>query len=385
MSYHTPLDQTQVPFDNKTLDYDLEKHPLPDIILDAVRAYYPDIKTLDTLHEVVPPGKVSELMNKASNDLLKTDFYNHFDTIVQEQIVPSIGTDVVMQKFGNLRALIPNQDKIGAVLLWHQGRWVGNGLGLRTVWMPFTDCFESNSMQILDLDKSRDLTRQIVKEGWDYETIDKVCTQESWPVTLHPGQAHLFFQEHIHGNIPNHTNKTRVSIDIRLLVRDGQPHRKWPGAYFRKLFDRAWTKTVPVLPNEVVVTYSEYEGFKTRQLDLFFQTQVVKSYCARRNIPLPYQHGDNEGLNLTFLDHIVYKTKIDHLLLFSIFSLPDDDAHRHRLMQTCIDKKIRIHFCNEEMVLETQEDFDKIEFLRTFTSDWSSPVDQLREELSKLS
>jgi sporadic carbohydrate cluster 2OG-Fe(II) oxygenase/sporadic carbohydrate cluster protein (TIGR04323 family) len=377
------LDQTRLPFDNQTLNYNTAQHPLPEIVLKAVQVYYPDVVSLDSLHEVIPANKVADTMNRVSNDLLKTDFYDHFDAIVNNQIVPAIGTDVLIQKFGNLRALIPDQDKIGAVLAFHQGRWVGNGLGLRTIWMPFTACFESNSMQIMDLDTSRDLTRQIVREGdWPYEKMEQACADLSWPVTLQPGQAHLFFQEHIHGNIPNRTDKTRVSIDIRILVRDGQPHRKWPGAYFRKLFDRSYTKTVPVLPEEITVTYSEFEGFKTRHLDLYFQTSVVKGYCQRRGIPFPYQHGDNEGLNYAHLDHLITNTKIDHLLLFSIFSMPSDKERRLRLFNTALDKGCRIHFCNEELVLETQNDLDKIEYLTSFTNDWSSPVQQLLDELN---
>jgi sporadic carbohydrate cluster 2OG-Fe(II) oxygenase/sporadic carbohydrate cluster protein (TIGR04323 family) len=377
----TQLDKTQEFFDNKTLNYDLEQHPLPEIVLSTLQKYYPEIKSLETLHTVVPADKVSELMNKASQDLLKTDFYDHYDTIIQNHVVPNLGTDILIQKFGNLRALIPEQDKISAVLLWHQGRWVGNGLGLRTVWMPFTDCFDSNSMQIMDLDISQEVTRKAVKEKWTYDQLDQVCKEKSWPIVLKPGQAHLFFQEHLHGNLPNRTKQTRVSIDIRILVKDGQPHRKWPGSYFRPLFDRDWTRNVPVLPNEIVVTYSEYESFKTKHIDLHFQTLVIKSYCQKRNISFPYQHGDLEGLNNVYLKYIISNTKIDHLLLFSIFSLPTDKSERLQLLETCLEKKCRVHFCNEEMVLESKKDLEKIEFLRSFTNDWSSPVDQLKEEL----
>jgi sporadic carbohydrate cluster 2OG-Fe(II) oxygenase/sporadic carbohydrate cluster protein (TIGR04323 family) len=377
-----PLSTTQMPFDNKTLDYNVDDHPLPQIILDTLRKFYPEITTLDTIHKVVPANKIQQLTLDASQALLKTDFYDHFDKIVDSMIVPQLGTDILIQKFGNLRILVPDQDKIGAVLLFHQGRWVGNGLGLRTVWMPFTDCYGSNSMQILDLDVSRELTRSSVAENWSYKKLQDACVDQCWPVTLHPGQAHLFFQEHLHGNIPNRTNKTRVSIDIRLLVKDGQPHRKWPGAYFRKLFDRDYTKIVNINPGENVLVYGEYEGIKTKHIDLYFQTLVTKSYCQKRGIPFPYQHGDNEGTNYAHLNFLVSSGNIHHLLMFSIFSLPDDLTHRRHIMQTALANGVKLHFCNEELVLETQEDLDKIEYLRTFTNDWSSPVDQLKEELN---
>jgi sporadic carbohydrate cluster 2OG-Fe(II) oxygenase/sporadic carbohydrate cluster protein (TIGR04323 family) len=375
------LTQSQQLFDNKILDYDLSKYPFPSIILDTIRKFYPDVTSLDNIHEVVPADKIAELNHKVSHALLDTDYYNYYDQLVNNLVVPKLGTDVLIQKFGNLRILVPDQDKVGAVLLFHQGRWVGNGLGLRTIWMPFTDCYDTNTLQMLDLDVSRDITRKSVLEKWDYERIQNACAKNAWPVTLHPGQAHLFFQEHLHGNFPNKTGKTRVSMDIRLLVRDGQPHRKWPGAYFRKLFDRHYTKQVDILPGEVAVTHGEYEGVKTKHIDLHFQTLVVKSYCQKRGYTFPYQGGDNEGTNYSFLDFQIANKLADHILLFSIFSLPDDPTHRKQLMATALDKKCRLHFCNEEMVLETQEDLDRVEYLRSFTNDWSSPVEQLQKEL----
>ena len=376
------LSKTQAPFDNKKLNYDLQKHPLPAIILREIRKYVPEASSLDTLHEVIPPSQANAIANKVSHDLLKCEFYDHYDQIVQDTVVPQLGCDVLIQKHPNLRFLFPDQDKHGAVLLFHQGRWVGNGLGLRTIWMPFTECYDSNSMQIMNLDVSRKVTRLAVAEKWSYEELQDVCVHESWPITLKPGQAHLFFQEHIHGNIPNRTNKTRVSIDIRLLTRDGQPHRKWPGAYFRKLFDREDGRAVPIDESkENVVTYAEYEGIKTKHIDLHFQTLVVKGYCSKRGYTFPYQHGDNEGLNHSHLDHLINHANTDHIIMFSIFSLPDNTEYRNQLMRDALTKKCVLHFANEELVLQSEKDLEHIEYLRTFTNDWSSPVQQLRDEL----
>lgn len=375
------LNQSQQFFDNKTLNYDLKKYPFPDIILDTIRKFYPEVTSLDCIHNFVPADKISDLNHKASHALLDTDYYDYYDQLVSDLVLPHLDTTVLIQKFGNLRILVPDQDKTGSVLYFHQGRWVGNGLGLRTIWMPFTDCYETNTLQMLDLDISRDITRRAIAEKWNYDRIQDACANNAWPVTLHPGQAHLFFQEHLHGNFPNRTGKTRVSMDIRLLVRNGQPHRKWPGAYFRKLFDRDYTKQVVIKPGEVVITYSEYEGIKTKHIDLHFQTLVVKSYCQKRGYTFPYQGGDNEGTNYAFLDYQISHKIADHILLFSIFSLPDDPIHRQKMMSTALDNGCRLHFCNEELVLETQEDLDKIEYLRSFTDDWSSPVDQLTQEL----
>lgn len=375
------LTATQKFFDNQTLNYDLERYPLPDIVLQVVQNQVPEVTTLETLHEVIPPELVPSVFAKASKDLLDSDFYKLYDEMVEEYIVPTTGP-VLIQKFGSLRALIPEQHKHGAVLLYHQGRWVGNGLGLRTIWMPFTDCYDSNTMQIMDLDISREVTRRSVAEQWSYEKLQEVCTEEAWPITLNPGQAHLFFQEHIHGNNPNLTDKTRVSIDIRLLLKDGQPHRKWPGSYFRHMHDRAFYHRDNIIkPTDTVITYGSYEGTRMKKLDLHFQTLVVKSYCDKRGIPFPYQHGENEGLHNAHLEHLINKSGADHLLLASIFTLPEDADKRKRFMQNALNARIVLHFCNEELILTNSEDMEKIEQLINWTHDTSSPVDQLTEEL----
>ena len=44
--------------------------------------------------------------------------------------------------------------------------------------------------------------------------------------------AFLFNQEIIHGNVPNETDQTRVSIDFRMTVRGGKIRRKLVGGYY---------------------------------------------------------------------------------------------------------------------------------------------------------
>jgi sporadic carbohydrate cluster 2OG-Fe(II) oxygenase/sporadic carbohydrate cluster protein (TIGR04323 family) len=365
-------------FDNVNVSYDLEKYPMDKIILREVQKYYPDVQDLSLLHEYVEGSKVSDLMAKVSKDLTRTEFYEYFDEIVKKYVGSKIDCDILIQKFGNVRAVIPNQDKIGALLCFHQGRWVGNGLGLRTVWMAFTDCYETNTLQMLPLDKSREITINNIKENWSYEELQKTCTDYAFPVTIKSGQFHLFTQEHIHGNFPNKTNKTRISIDVRILLKDGQPHRKWPGAYFRKLGDLDInSNVVEIKPEESTATYAEYEGFKTKYIDLHFQTLTVRNYCNRMGYTFPYQHADNEGTNHAHLEHLIIHGNIDHLFLFSIFSLPDNSERRQYLMNLALKHNCKLHFANEEFVLDNQKMLDKIEYLRTFTDDWTNPVDQV--------
>jgi sporadic carbohydrate cluster 2OG-Fe(II) oxygenase/sporadic carbohydrate cluster protein (TIGR04323 family) len=371
-------------FDNKTLDYDTSEYDFSGLILQQVQNHYPEVTQLDTIHEYMDTSKLFSLGHTVNRELYSTNFYQMFDEVVSNY-VSDTGIDILIQRFPSIRFLPPNQDKSGRVLQFHQGRWVGNGLGLYTVWMPFTECFDSNSMQILDLDISREITRDAIRDNWDYETLENICKKYMWPINLKPGQAHLFTQEHLHGNIPNRTNKTRVSIDCRILVRDGQFHRKWPGSYFRPLNRILSKKPEFNESSENIVTYAEYEGSKTHNLDLHYQTLLVKDYCRRAGITFPYQHGENEGFNrLNNLENLVKDTTIDHILMMSIYSLTDNPEHRVDIMRKAISNNIKLHFCNEDMILENEQDLEDVEYLRNFTTDTSDPVVQLQKELNLL-
>jgi sporadic carbohydrate cluster 2OG-Fe(II) oxygenase/sporadic carbohydrate cluster protein (TIGR04323 family) len=362
-------------FDAKIYDYDSSDYFLSDTVLECVKKYYPDVNDLALLHEFVPAKNIGELVKLIGKDLADTDFYVKFDEIIARYVFPLLPSDALVQKFGNIRITVPNQDKTGTVLPFHQGKWVGNGLGMRTVWLPFTDAYDSNSLQIIHLDASRLITKQCLEQDWSYEEFQETCNRVCRPVNIKEGQFLLFTQEHIHGAVPNTTGKTRMSIDVRILLRDGQPHRKWPGAYFRILGDTdIQSRSITISDDQNVVMYAEYEGFKTRNIDLYFQTLVVKEYCNRMGYTFPHQTGDNEGRNHNYLEYLITKGNVDHILMFSIFSLPDNSVRRKYIMNLALENNCILHFANEEFVLDNQNMLDKIEYLRNFTSDWSNPA-----------
>jgi len=96
-------------FDATHNEYDLKKYPFSDIILSLVKRYYPDVNDLQYLHEHVPSNSVGELVKYLTKDLADTDFYVLFDKMVEEYVVPQLHTDILIQKFGNIRATIPDQ------------------------------------------------------------------------------------------------------------------------------------------------------------------------------------------------------------------------------------------------------------------------------------
>ena len=226
-------------WDNQTLNYDLEKHNWPEFWLNVAKELFPDIESLETVHKSLTTEQISELGSYLQRRTGDNDFIERVDAYYSEYVPQLIDQDDwMLQRFFTIRVVIPNQAKKGRLLAFHQGIWVGNGLGLRTIWTPFTKCYGNNSMQIMDWEISDDLTKDCYDKKMSYDQLQGECAKHCWPVTLDPGQAHLFQQHHIHGNFNNDTDITRWSMDGRVLPKGGHYHRKLPGGYFRFIGER---------------------------------------------------------------------------------------------------------------------------------------------------
>ena len=126
-------------FNNDVLNYDLEKYNFPKWALNRISTKYPNVESLETIHLHVPVKELGALQRYVSDGCETTEFMEMLDDFLTENIKPLVdGKDFLIQRFGTLRVVIPDQVKAGRILNYHQGIFVGNGTGLRTIWTPFT-------------------------------------------------------------------------------------------------------------------------------------------------------------------------------------------------------------------------------------------------------
>ena len=96
---------------------------------------------------------------------------------LEKHILPLVEKPILIQRYPTLRAVVPNQAKLGRKLSYHQGIFVGNGTGLRTIWLPVTRAFDSNTMWMVNSKDSKDLTRDVLKYSWDAKTFEEICSE----------------------------------------------------------------------------------------------------------------------------------------------------------------------------------------------------------------
>ena len=362
----TTLTPIQEHWDNKILNYDLEKYNWPAWALAVVQEVAPQVKELETLHEVLTPAEIVRVSQHVQNACSRRDFMELFDEFAQSIVPQRINNKRYMiQRQGTLRVVIPQQAKVGRRLAFHQGIFVGNGRGCRTIWTPFTEAKGTNTMWMMDLDISREITKRVLDEKWSLDRFEDECLKHAWPVTLKPGQSHLFFQEHIHGNVNNEEGYTRVSMDMRILIEGEEWGRRLPGGFMRLPGDYEVTQTGDYT-GKSFITYAGWNSKFSKDIPLPVQRAIIEPYCAKNKISYNSYEFENEHMDWQpGLEHYI-KERPDGIVLCSMYCLTDDVQRRSELLQLALDLGVELHFANELCSLKSQNDLEKIETYLNF-------------------
>lgn len=359
----TPL-QTQ--WDNKVVDYDLEKYNWPAWTLGVIQEVAPQVTELETLHLVLTPAEIVRVSQHVQNACSRRDFMKCFDEFAAGIVPQRInGRRYMIQRQGTLRVVIPDQAKVGRRLAFHQGIFVGNGRGCRTIWTPFTEAHGTNTMWMLDLDISREITKRVLAEKWSLEKFEEESLKHAWPVTLKPGQSHLFFQEHIHGNVNNEEGYTRVSMDMRILIEGEEWGRRIPGGFMRLPGDYEVAETQEYT-GKSFITYAGWNSKFSKDIPLPMQRAIIEPYCQKNKISYTSYEFENEHLDWQPGLEYYIKERPDGIVLCSMYSLTDDVQRRSELLQLALNLGVELHFANEIVSLKTVQDLEKIETYLNF-------------------
>ena len=369
----TNLTSTQLAWDNKTLDYDLKQFNWPAWALEVIQEVAPQVRELETLHQVLTPPEIVRVSQHVQNACSRRDFMEKFDEFAASVVPQRIDNKRYMiQRQGTLRVVIPNQAKVGRRLAFHQGIFVGNGRGCRTIWTPFTRAEKTNTMWMLDLDISREITKRVLAERWSLEKFEEESVKHAWPVTLDPGQSHLFFQEHIHGNVNNDEGYTRVSMDMRILIEGEEWGRRLPGGFMRLPGDYAVAEPRDYT-GKSFITYAGWNSNFSKDIPLPMQRAIIEPYCVKNKIAYTSYEFENEHMDWQPGLEYYIKERPDGIVLCSMYSLTDDVNRRNEILELALDQGVELHFANELTALRTRDDLVRIQTYLDFAVQKSGP------------
>jgi sporadic carbohydrate cluster 2OG-Fe(II) oxygenase/sporadic carbohydrate cluster protein (TIGR04323 family) len=350
-------------WDNQTVNYNIEEHNWPKFWLEKARDIYPQIESLETVHKSLTPSEIVLLGSQLQKLCSTEEFINRIDSYYSSIVPSRIDADEYMiQRFFTVRIVIPDQAKAGRLLQFHKDEWTGNGLGILTVWTPITNCYGTNSMQMLSCEDSDYITNQCYQNQWDFDKLQSESLDRSFPVELHPGQAHLFQQNHIHGNVNNDTDISRWSMDGRILPKGGEYHRKLPGGYFRFIGELPDSR--PIDPEKEYISYAGWNNSWSGGIPLPMQRATINEYCRNNNIKINDYQFENEFLDwYPSLEQFITSYNVDAIVLCSIYSLPDDPFRRYTILKLAVDNNVELHFANELCSIRQEQDIKHIQQL----------------------
>jgi len=123
------------------------------------------------------------------------DFLHTYKSFIREFIQSEIQEPIIYQKWPTFRVHLPNNLAVGA---WHTDSEFNHPDGEINFLLPITRMFESNT---------------IITES-------EPGLKDFKQIELEPGEVFMFNgNKCTHGNLPNRTGKTRVSLDFRVLKR----------------------------------------------------------------------------------------------------------------------------------------------------------------------
>lgn len=220
--------------------------------------------------------------------------------------------------------------------------------------------------------------------------MQEVFYSHAKPVVAEPGKAFLFNQEIIHGNVPNQTDQTRVSVDFRMVVRGGKIRRKLIGGYYvllneklignqKNLKDRdSSTSTQAKEETKVNHENNRAEGYTcisyvnnntriTSGIPIVLQRLMMRDYCEPLGLKYTYEQLELEVMPyLPTLQHIIKQDRPNEIVLYSVYSLPDNRELRDKILDLSLEYGVKLHFANEDFRFTSERDRKWIDEVLSF-------------------
>jgi len=209
-----------------------------------------NINLLEHLHQTVPPTKINNLRVSAYNALNKGPVIDLIYSQIKSYINNLLGPDLAVQAKVNL-SIVPPHDT-GSTIPLHSDVNTGESTSQVVVWIPFTDCFDSNSLFIADLEGSLKLHESLPSlNRLDSPTIDQYADKllKVRYLTVRRKQILVFSPILFHGSNTNKTDVTRVSLNVRFKnLHTEYEHTdcvgKSLGSFYKELATSELTKIV---------------------------------------------------------------------------------------------------------------------------------------------
>ena len=204
------------------------------------------IDNISDLHNHINYEEINNLRVNFYNQINdKEEFTKEFLNLGLSHIYDAVGTELAGNKKVNFSIQLPKDES--STLGMHSDTFSGESEFQINLWVPLTNCQDSNSMFFFNPQFSQDVLNNIEKyEKTGIDTLLDSHKDQYEFIKIEYGQGLIFTPTCLHGNTINETANTRVSFNCRYKnifspYAEKEENEKRLGSFYKILTPKAST------------------------------------------------------------------------------------------------------------------------------------------------
>lgn len=332
------------------LSFDPVRFPMNRLFFERARELVgPELQDLSRLHEIISVEKVKSVLDVFYGLVREPMFVQMYEGIIDTCIAAMVDRPFRFQRVPSIRVLVPH----ARTVQFHSDYWYGHGPEILNLWMPITRSFGTNALRLASDEDSVRATARLVEERARQPEIDERLAPLCKPVEIDFGQVQVFNSQTVHGSVENTTDRTRVSIDFRVMLEGVDPGSKDGATYYRARHEEAPAPAAasPVAQRAASYIFPKY-GF-TRHIPAFSQRAVVDTFAMRKGLSIVTEETEIFPMthHPTLLNLAAGKgaQSVGCVVLFSVLCMPRDVELREELFRIADASGVSLCFANESL------------------------------------
>ena len=293
-------------------------------------------------------SSLQDVRNRVIDVMCGADFQKLLQEFSIELASAHFESEVYFQRVPSVRLFMP--DALGTS--WHTDNWYGHAPESQTFWVPVTRVAKGAGVSFIEDDSIlTELERKLGDGEIGLNDINGLCHAESKEAACNIGEYLSFDARTLHGSVGNSSGKFRCSFDFRgSPIKTGVGNK--PLSNYRLVTEDGVESATPEFIDGVAVKYiSGASGASTK-----YQHILLEAYARDHQLKIIRNEAEIESIPArpvmsAYAARTVPDSKVyDHLLIYSLHTLPGDKGKLQRMLEDCVANEVRLHFVLEDVV-----------------------------------
>ena len=301
---------------------------------------------LDKLHEFIAPAEKANLLQSVYSLFRERAFQNDYDKLCLNIIKRFNKLKTRYQSIPSVRIQLPGDISVD----FHADMFYGHGDNILNYWMPITKVFDSNTMQIINEEDSKNLIAETKTLKESIRDFNQKCISVSKPLNIEYGEVYKFHSAQLHGTLTNKTDRTRVSIDFRMVEGENSTGLKDKSFFIEKRSDQS---NHDAQIKRRAMLYFNREGKEELLPSQKYQQLSSIEYCSEHDLIPVRLETELSGFDYyPALSHVIScskEEKFNDLVIYSKHNLPASWSYLNNFKKLCNSHGITVHFVLEDI------------------------------------